>query len=210
MDTLSKQVDKSAYRFEKYAGEDRFVSYHAQLREIIDLKPSSMLEVGVGDQLVANYLKNNTDIAYTSVDFADDVGADVVASVTALPFEADSFDIACAFEVLEHLPFDQFDTALGELVRVARRHVLISVPHFGPMVSFSLKLPFLPQFRFAVKIPYPRPHAFNGQHYWEMGKRGYPVSLIRSKLSAQGKIIRDFVPFNSPYHHFFVLELHDA
>lgn len=207
MDTFKKQVDKDAYRFERYAGEDRFVSYHAQLREIIDAQPSSLMEVGVGDQLVANYIKNNTSIAYTSVDFADDVGADVVASITELPFENNSFDAACAFEVLEHLPFEQFDRALAELARVARRHILISLPHFGPMISCSLKLPFVPHMRFAIKIPYPRQHAFNGQHYWEIGKKGYPTSLIREKLSEHGIIRKDFIPFNSPYHHFFVLEL---
>ena len=119
-----------------------------------------------------------------------------------------SVDIACAFEVLEHIPFSQFDTAVGELARVARRYIVVSVPHFGPMLSFSLKIPLLPQIQLAIKIPYPKPHVFNGQHYWEIGKQGYPISLIRKKLSAHGKIVADFVPFNSAYHHFFVLEIH--
>ena len=118
-----------------------------------------------------------------------------------------SHDIVCAFEVLEHLPFDKFDKALTELARVARTHVAISIPHFGPMFSFSLKLPFLPQIRFAFKIPFPKRHSFNGQHYWELGKRGYTTSLIRQKLSVHGDIVRDFVPFGNPYHHFFVVKI---
>ena len=43
-----------------------------------------------------------------------------------LPFAANEFDIACAIEVLEHVP-DPGRT-LAEMVRVARRHVLVSVP----------------------------------------------------------------------------------
>ena len=43
-----------------------------------------------------------------------------------LPFETGEFDIACAIEVLEHVP-DPART-LAEMVRVARRHVLVSVP----------------------------------------------------------------------------------
>jgi ubiquinone/menaquinone biosynthesis C-methylase UbiE len=43
-----------------------------------------------------------------------------------LPFADSEFDIACAIEVLEHVP-DPART-LTELVRVARRHVLVSVP----------------------------------------------------------------------------------
>ena len=127
---------------------------------------------------------------FTLADFAADLRPDVVGGVLALPFPDKSYDIACAFEVLEHLPFEQFDKALTELVRVARTHVAISIPHFGPMFSFSLKVPLLPQIRFAFKIPFHKRHAFNGQHYWELGKRGYTASLIRQKLSVHGDIVR--------------------
>lgn len=200
-----KQVDKDAYRFEKYAGPDRFASYHAQLQEIIALRPESILEVGVGDAVVGNYLKSNTDIGYTSLDIADDVGADVLGSVTALPFPDKSFDVTCAFEVLEHLPFDQFGKALDELSRVAKKQVLISLPHFGPPVKFFLKLPFLPPLRFGFKIPYPRTHVFNGQHYWEIGKRGYSVGAIRREFLKRFDIIKEYVPFDNQYHRIYVL-----
>jgi ubiquinone/menaquinone biosynthesis C-methylase UbiE len=43
-----------------------------------------------------------------------------------LPFRSDEFDIACAIEVLEHVPDPE--RTLAEMVRVARRHVLVSVP----------------------------------------------------------------------------------
>lgn len=199
------QVDKSGYRFEKYAFEGRFVSYYWQLKEILAQNPISVLEVGIGDRVFGDFIKNNTAVPYTSVDIAEDLRPDVVGSVLELPFEDKSFDVVCAFEVLEHLPFEQFEQALKEMCRVARTHIVISLPHFGPMLSFSLKIPLLPQIQWAMKIPFPKKHTFNGQHYWEIGKRGYPVSRIRKKLSAQGELVRDFVPFGSPYHHFFVV-----
>jgi len=43
-----------------------------------------------------------------------------------LPFSKNEFDIACAIEVLEHVPDPE--RTLAEMARVARRHVLISVP----------------------------------------------------------------------------------
>lgn len=201
------QVDKTQYNFEKYAFEGRFVSYYWQLKEVLALNPTSVLEVGVGDCMFGSFIKNNTAVSYTSIDIAEDLRPDVVGSILELPFADKSFDVVCAFEVLEHLPFEQFDRALAELARVARTHIVISVPHFGPMISFSLKIPFVPQIRVALKIPFPKKHVFNGQHYWELGKRGYPASLIRSKLSIHGGIVRDFVPFGSPYHHFFILNI---
>jgi len=204
------QVERSHYNFDHYAFEGRFVSYYWQLKEVLALRPASVLEVGVGDRVFGNFIKNNTSVSYTSLDIAEDLHPDVVGSVLELPFADHSFDVACAFEVLEHLPFEDFDRAVAELCRVARTHVVISVPHFGPMFSFSLKMPFLPQMRAALKIPFPKKHIFNGQHYWELGARGYPVRLIRRKLSVHGEIIRDFVPFGNPYHHFFVLKLNHA
>jgi len=204
------QVDKSHYAFDRYAFEGRFVSYYWQLKEVLALQPRSVLEVGAGDRVFGNFIKNNTTVQYVCVDIAEDLHPDVVGSVLALPFADKSHDVVCAFEVLEHMPFEQFDKALTELARVARTHVAISIPHFGPVFSFSLKVPFLPQIRFAFKIPFPKRHAFNGQHYWELGKRGYTASLIRQKLSVHGDIVRDFVPFGNHYHHFFVLRLPNA
>jgi len=203
---MAKQVDKNAYRFERYTGLDRWSSYHYQLREILALNPASVLEIGVGDGVVRQYLKTQTPVAYTSFDVADDLGADVIGDVRALPFEDASFDMVCAFEVLEHLPFEDFEKALGELVRVARSCVLVSVPHFGPPVKFLIKVPFLPEIRFAFKIPFPKIHTFNGQHYWEIGKKGYPASRIRAAFECRGELIKEFVPFENQYHHFFVLK----
>src|SRR3990172_4170505 len=127
----SPQVDKSHYDFGKYAFEGRFVSYYHQLREVLALDLNSVLEVGVGDRVFGSFIQNNTAVAYTSVDVADDLKPDVVGSVLKLPFADKSFDVVCAFEVLEHIPFTEFDTALAELCRVARAHVVVSLPHFG-------------------------------------------------------------------------------
>jgi ubiquinone/menaquinone biosynthesis C-methylase UbiE len=205
MTEFKKQVDKSAYRFERYCGLDRWSSYHYQIHNIVETRSSSLLEVGVGDRVVENYIKHNTDISYTSVDIADDVGADVIGSITKLPFENKSFDAVCAFEVLEHLPYDTLPTSLFELARVARKKVLISVPHFGPPLKLSFKLPFLPEIAVAFKIPVPLTHTFNGQHYWELGKKGYSVKRFRQCLEEKFVIEKEFVPFENQYHHFFVL-----
>jgi len=201
-----KQVDKIHYDFEKYSHLGRFASYFYQLQSVLNLKPKSILEIGVGDKVFGDYIKNNTNIVYKSMDIAEDLSPDTVGNILAIPINDGEFDIVCAFEVLEHLPFNQFEKALEELARVSDKNVIISVPHFGPPLKFMFKIPFLPEFRFALKIPFYREHFFNGEHYWELGKKNYPVSKILKILEKRFKVLKHFVPFENQYHHFFVLK----
>jgi len=203
---MNKQVDKTHYFFSKYSHKDRWVSYYHQIDEVLKLKPESILEIGVGDKVFGSFIKNNTDILYKSVDIDKDLGPDIVGSVTALPIEDGTYDAVCAFEVLEHLPYEKFPQVLSELKRVSKKNVIVSLPHFGPPIKFSLKIPFLPEVKLSFKIPFYRKHEFNGEHYWEIGKRGYSVSRIKKDIEKYFKIAKDFIPFENQYHHFFVLE----
>ncbi len=205
-----KQIElitkKDSYEFSKYSYPSRWGSYFYQLDSIFSLNPESVLEIGVGDRVIGSYIKNNTKVSYTCADVSSDLKPDVVASVTKLPFEDKSFDLTCAFEVLEHMPFEYFETALKELARVSKKYVIISLPHFGPSFQFLLKIPLLPKIEFSFKIPFAKKHIFNGRHYWEIGKKGYSVSKILSTLENQFIIKSHFVPFENQYHHFFILE----
>ena len=59
--------------------------------------------------------------------------------------------------------------------------------------------------KFAFKIPYPRTQVFDGQHYWEIGKRGFSRGKIRAHIAKHFDIVREYVPFGNQYHRFFVL-----
>ncbi|MFA6308015.1 MAG: methyltransferase domain-containing protein [Patescibacteria group bacterium] len=205
---MSRQVDKEHYDFSKYCNTSRFISYWHQLDEIIKLNPQSVLEVGVGDKVVASYLKNNTDIVYTSLDIAEDLKPDIVGDIEKMDLADNSFDIICAFEVLEHLQFDDFDKTLRELSRVSKNYVVLSLPHWGRHFSIEIRLPFLGKIKWQYKFNFlPIKHKFNGQHYWEIGKAGYSINKIRSKIQEAGlNIEKDYVSFGSPYHHFFILK----
>ncbi len=201
----TKQVDKSHYDFNKYSHISRWVSYFNQLKEIFNLKPNSVLEIGVGDRVIGNYINSNTNIKYVSVDIDGELMPDVVGDIKNLSFEDNSFDVVCAFEVLEHIPFDQFEICLLEMKRVSKKNVLISLPHFGPPVQFYFKIPFIKKISFSFKIPFYKKHVFNGEHYWEIGKKGFSLKKIIDIFSKHFVVERHFVPFESQYHHFFIL-----
>lgn len=202
---MLKQVDKSHYGYKKYSHKDRWVSYFHQVKEVLRLDPTSVLEVGVGDQVLGSYLKNNTDVSYTSVDVAEDLNPDFVASVTKMPFGDSSFDLVCAFEVLEHIPYSDFYKSLEEIARVSKKDAIISLPHFGPRFQFFIKIPIIPEIRISFKIPLHVKHVFNGEHYWEIGKSDYSLKRIRKDIEKKFVIAKEFIPFENQYHHFFVL-----
>lgn len=202
---MNKQVDKKHYEFRKYSRPERWVSYFHQINQVLSLEPESVLEIGVGDKVFGSYIKQNTDIQYKNLDIAEDLDPDIMGSVLNIPLQDNSFDLVCAFEVLEHLPFHDFERALREMHRVARKNVVISLPHFGPPVQFFLKVPFFRALKFAFKVPYKAKHVFNGEHYWEIGKREYSTLRIRKVLSKYFTIVDEFIPFENQYHHFFML-----
>jgi hypothetical protein len=111
-----------------------------------------------------------------------------------------------AAEVLEHLPFEEFGTALRELRRVSRHSVIVTLPapFFG--VSALWNWPkFEPRGMF-IGVPYAVKHRWNGEHYWELGKRGYGVRTVKQRILESGLTIeRAFRPAPSLYCYFFVL-----
>jgi ubiquinone/menaquinone biosynthesis C-methylase UbiE len=203
---MEKQVNKDHYDFEKYCYPERWESYYHQIKESLALRPKNILEIGSGDKFFGNYIKTNTNIEYKSLDIAGDLSPDIIGSVDNMPIEDGSFDLVCAFEVLEHLPFEKFEKSISEIKRVSRRHAIISLPHFGPVIKFSFKIHFLRELKFAWKIPYHPIHKFNGQHYWEIGKNNFSNAKIKNILEKNFKVTKDFIPFDSQYHHFYILE----
>lgn len=104
------------------------------------LAPASFLDAGCGEGFVAEVLLDRLPgLALTGIDFSADAAQIAQAKlpaarfeagdVTALPFPDGAFDVVGCFEVLEHLRGDGPERALAEFERVARRAVVLSVPH---------------------------------------------------------------------------------
>ncbi len=123
------QVTREHY-YQGYDSLERFISYFYQIKSVIDLKPSNVLEVGIGNKTVSDYLKRS-GYQVTTCDFAKDLEPDVVADVRMLPFKDDKFDVILAAEVLEHIPFDEVAKALSELRRVSKKYLIVSIPSYG-------------------------------------------------------------------------------
>jgi SAM-dependent methyltransferase len=199
-----KQVDASHYSPAAYLSKARFASSWRQVSEVLKLHPRNVLEIGPGPGIVTHILRK-AGLDVTTVDYADDVGADVVASVLGLPFGDAEFDVVLCSQVLEHLEYGQFDHALREISRVTKVGAIISLPHSGKYARYAFYLPVLGTFRFGLNLQaIRRRHVFDGQHHWEIGKSGYPLRKIRKAVRAAFPSVADDRFWDNPYHHFFV------
>jgi len=193
------------YSFKKYVYLERWISYWHQIDEVLELKPKTVLEVGVGNKIVFDRLQRE-GVEIQTLDIDKELNPDFAGSVENMPLEDNSFDVILCAEVLEHLPFKNFEKALLELKRVSKKYLVLSLPHFGPPLKISFKIPFIKEIKIAFKIPYHPKHKSGGVHYWEIGKKGCSPKKIRNIIKKYFKIRKEFIPFESQYHHFYILE----
>jgi len=204
--TKFKPQVPSEHYFNGYNTKERWMSYWYQINEVIKTKPKKVLEIGVGNRTVANYLKTY-GIEVITADIDKNLEPDYVCSVTELSkyFVESSFDTVLCAEVLEHIPFIYFENALYEIQKVTKQYAIISLPHFGIKFQFSFKIPLVKGQNILIKFPLPRKHRFNGEHYWEIGKKNFPLNRILLCFSKFFSIERYFFVPENPYHMFFIL-----
>lgn len=207
MDEKTKpQVDPKHYRFSKYCGGERWKNYWYQADMILESGARTVLEIGPGDGSVTNLLRKN-GIEVTTVDIDPRLKPDVVASVEKLPFPDNAFDAVLCSEVLEHIPYKKFPAALKEIHRVSKKSALIGLPHAGAVFLFRFKFPLLPYMTLFFKLPFFwKTHTFNGEHYWELGKRGYSRNNVRIAIRSAGfEISKEAIYYDDPAHCLFMV-----
>ena len=202
-------MNKDHYEFNKYITKGRWISYYHQLDEVIKLSPASVLEIG-GSTGFFKTMANIFNIQVETVDIDPDLNPDHVASVLALPFEDSSYDLVAAFQVLEHLPYKSFEIALSEIKRVAKNNVVISLPDARSIWRYSFHIPKLGMRNICIEPPIISPEIFkfDGEHYWEINKKDYPLERINKAFSNQGlNLDRSYRVPEHPYHRFFIFSV---
>jgi ubiquinone/menaquinone biosynthesis C-methylase UbiE len=135
---LGRQAGLRLHRFKRTMGLPRVTRVLGVLR---GLQPADLLDIGSGrGAFLWPLVDAFPGLPVTAVDRLEHrvrmlktVAAGGVTQLTAyeadagaLPFAGDQFDVVTALEVLEHIP--EVEVAAREIVRVARRHIVVSVP----------------------------------------------------------------------------------
>jgi ubiquinone/menaquinone biosynthesis C-methylase UbiE len=193
-----------------YLGKGRLFSIAHQLDSVLSLRPASVLEVGVGTGVAAAALRA-AGVLVTTLDLQPELKPDLVGSVTAIPAEAGAFDAALCCQVLEHLAFDQFVLALGELRRVTRLGLVLSLPDVTPHWDLAFALPGVRRKRISFSPAWfpkgPRPDKLSKLgHQWEIGYRGSTLPAVREAIGSAGwRIARSWRVPEKSWHRFFLL-----
>jgi predicted SAM-dependent methyltransferase len=147
-----------------------------------------------------------TGLKVDTLDFDSRVQPTVVAATIALPFRNRAYDAVCAFQVLEHLPYEAAIQAFGELVRVTAKRLIVSLPDAQEVWRFRIYVPVLGTREWLMSNPFasPQPHEFDGEHYWEVNKRGFSLSRVVQDFSQYAVVEKTYRVLENPYHRFFV------
>ena len=205
---MKPQTELNHYFNEFYDSKERFISYWHQINEIIKLEPEKVLEIGIGNGFVSKYLKER-NLNVITLDIDEKLSPDIVGSVLNIPFTDSSFDVVSCCELLEHLPYENFCKAVSEIFRVSKKYALLSLPDVSNVYHFYLHIPKIIILKKLIPIPnlQKEMHQFDGEHFWEIGKKGYPLSRIIKNIKKSGFIIkRNYRDFENTYHRFFILE----
>lgn len=206
---MEKQVDKEHYRFTNYITKHRWASMWHQIDEVLSFEPKTVLEVGPGPG-VFKTLASRFGPNVESLDIDPDLEPDHVASADSMPFGEGAFDVVCAFQMLEHVPYEKSLAIFRDMARVAKKGVVISLPDAKRIWPFMFYIPTVGALHFHIPRPrfQPKEHFFDGEHYWEINKLGYPLSKIQRDLEKAGNLNLAYTyrVNENTYHRFFVFK----
>ena len=190
----------------EYISKIRWISYFHQIEEILNFEPNSILEIGSGMGVLKVVLKEVLNQNIETMDLYDTFKPDHIGSVTAIPFPDNVYDVVSCFQVLEHLPFDDLEKGLSEMMRVSSKAVIISLPNANrPLrIHFSIK-----NINIIIKKFILKNKIKSKNHFWEINLKGYDEKKIRKLLSNIAiknnfTLSKDFRVIETPFHHFFI------
>jgi ubiquinone/menaquinone biosynthesis C-methylase UbiE len=191
----------------KYNTKSRWLGYWHQISEALEISPDNILLIGKGSGVTENSIRlmSKGKVNILTLDINNSVAPDTVGEAVNLPFKNEAFDVSLCCQVLEHLPFQLFSTALNELKRVTRKRVILSLPHGRKHIRIACNMPFLGEKNLIIKNPLTKKHCISKKHCWEIG-RSVSYRQVINQITKFFEIDKEFLNEINCSHRFFILK----
>jgi len=212
--TTSEEANlgKEGYYTDGYFSPAQFISFAEQIRLVHSLKRKNLLEIGIGNALVSDFLRK-AGFNVTTFDINPNLNPNVVGSVTDLvqTLQQRKFDLVLCAEVLEHMPFEYFEQAIENIAATTNEYAILTLPRSQKVIfdiQFNIKIPKLPYMVKGLFWAIPNSN-INSEHHWELdSNKKTKTKNIKSILEKYFTVI-NFNRFRfRPVHHYFVLKKH--
>ena len=133
---LNQVFDQHLNRAVNASYNDREDRNRFAAEQINTLGLKNILNISGGGK---RHLKKNLDNSFNVFEIDINGDCDLVLNldqINRLPFEDNSFDLCCAFDVLEHL--EQFHLINSELYRISNTSILISLPNSAAEIYYNV------------------------------------------------------------------------
>jgi Methyltransferase domain len=170
---------------DEFESEPHWRLYWRQQKLMRDLvgRDDRVLEIGIGTQFAANYLRSK-GVSVTTLDIDAGKQPDIVANVAHYDFPT-AYDAILAFEIFEHIPYQYFCSVLPRLSAAAQRYVFLSFPRNRKVaVGLRVKLPKLKAKSLEWKVNKGR--IDEPYHVWEVDHGGITVESLEQELVRHG------------------------
>lgn len=165
-----KHLDESVYYSQGYFELTQLCSLAHQISDIGKLKPTSVLEIGIGNGMTSNFLRK-AGIDVVTVDINPNLKPDICCSIDELVdnLGGRKFDLLVCCEVLEHLPFHKFEASIAIFSSISDR-LYLTLPNYRKSIGFGgfFRLRHAVR-KWSLMFEYNNGKRLPEEHYWEIG-----------------------------------------
>ena len=140
-----------------------------------------ILEIGVGSGFTANYLKSKGYHVET-VDIDAAKKPDFIMNIADADPTFFDYDVILAYNVFEHIPFDDFLKVMNDFNRSRVSKLFIGLPMFKKIIiEINFILPYLNPVH--IKVFKSRRKLSTNHHHWELGYKSFNLKTLEKELN---------------------------
>lgn len=227
---FSKYMETTKWKFLNKKIANSYMIQYSTISKLLKEKvdTAKILEVGPGGKLTASVLKG-LGFNYLTLDAQEDVSPDICCDIKEFKGSdyENQFNLIAAFQILEHIPYENAIKALSEFKSASSEYIFISVPYHHRWLKLDMKAghksfigkalkrmstlkiferPNTPNRKYREEFISRYPYAV---HFWEIGRGGLSLKKFIADVESRVgvKLVDSFPNEIHPYHYYFVFKV---